>query len=258
MGLAEACQPFIVGGFSGMCASCFIHPIDLAKVRLQLFTTMSPGLKKPTFVKVILEMVKKEGILSIYSGLSASLLRQAVYGTTRLGLHRTFSNELQRLNKGKPLPFYSKVFSAMSAGSIAVCVGTPCDVALVRMQSDSMAAKELRRGYKNVFDALFRILKEEGVAKLYSGLFPSVLRGMAVNTGMMAFYDQVSLAELSAVDAVYSYITSQSRELIQELRKEDPHQPTSRSTQLCAAAIAGFTNASMSIPFDQIKSRLRK
>lgn len=55
----------------------------------------------------------------------------------------------------------------MGSGSLAVCLGTPFDVALVRMQADSMKAATERRGYKNVFDALIRVAKEEGFMKLY-------------------------------------------------------------------------------------------
>eukprot|EP00957_Ditylum_brightwellii_P082028 6237502-Ditylum_brightwellii.AAC.1 len=40
----------------------------------------------------------------------------------------------------------------MASGSIAVCIGTPFDIALVRLQADSMAPVEERRNYKNVFD----------------------------------------------------------------------------------------------------------
>lgn len=40
-------------------------------------------------------------------------------------------------------------------------IGTPCDVALVRMQADSAKPKAEQRGYKNVFDALARVAKEE-------------------------------------------------------------------------------------------------
>ena len=50
----------------------------------------------------------------------------------------------------------------MGSGSLAVCLGTPFDVALVRMQADSMKIASERRGYKNVFDALQRVAKEEG------------------------------------------------------------------------------------------------
>ena len=55
----------------------------------------------------------------------------------------------------------------MGSGSIAVCLGTPFDVALVRMQADSMKPLENRRNYKNVFDALITIVKTEGALKLY-------------------------------------------------------------------------------------------
>lgn len=55
----------------------------------------------------------------------------------------------------------------MGSGSLAVCLGTPFDVALVRMQADSMKIASERRGYKNVFDALQRVAKEEGFRKLY-------------------------------------------------------------------------------------------
>ena len=143
-------QPFAVGGISGMLASSVVHPIDLSKVRLQLFATMNPDLPKPSFATIIGTMIRKEGYVifrlvtfnlfifalkfrftSIYAGLSASLLRQAVYGTARIGLHRSFSSELQRRNDGKALSFPVKILSGMASGSIAVCLGTPFDVALV-------------------------------------------------------------------------------------------------------------------------------
>merc|ERR1711998_301998 len=78
----------------------------------------------------------------------------------------------------------------MASGAVAVTIGTPFDVSLVRMQADSMKAEGERRGYKNVFDALSRVAKEEGTGALYSGLAPNILRGMAMNVGQLACYDQ--------------------------------------------------------------------
>jgi hypothetical protein len=66
----------------------------------------------------------------------------------------------------------------------------------VRMQADSMKDAASRRGYKNVFDALIRVFKEEGFANLYSGLSSNILRGMSVNAGMLACYDQVRPSSL--------------------------------------------------------------
>lgn len=54
-----------------------------------------------------------------------------------------------------------------------------------------MKPLEARRNYRGVLNALVRIAREEGAATLYSGLAPNVFRGMSMNMGMMACYDQV-------------------------------------------------------------------
>ena len=71
-------------------------------------------------------------------------------------------------NKGAEIPFWMKTLSGMSSGAIAVTIGTPMDVALVRMQSDSMKPKNERRNYKHVIDALRRCAAEEGIGALYA------------------------------------------------------------------------------------------
>lgn len=187
---AKTLEPFVCGGSAATCASVVIHPIDLAKVRMQLFGQLNPGKPIPSFPTIIRSMISKDGVLSIYKGVDAAIGRQMVYGTARIGLHRTFSDKLVELNDGKPISFLQKTLSGMASGSIAVSIGTPFDIALVRLQSDGMAKPEDRRNYKNVFDALIRTTREEGVGALYKGLLPNILRGMSMNVGMLACYDQ--------------------------------------------------------------------
>lgn len=64
------------------------------------------------------------------------------------------------------------------------------------MQADTMKPAAQRRHYTSIFNALIRISREEGVARLWRGAAPTVLRAMAMNFGMMASYDQVSRARL--------------------------------------------------------------
>ena len=40
-----------------------------------------------------------------------------------------------------------------------------------------------RRNYKNIFDALIRITREEGFMGLFAGVAPTVVRAAALNTG---------------------------------------------------------------------------
>mmetsp|Transcript_1289 Transcript_1289/g.1534 ORF Transcript_1289/g.1534 Transcript_1289/m.1534 type:complete len:351 (+) Transcript_1289:174-1226(+) len=235
--VAEALQPFVCGGMSAMFASACIHPVDLVKVRIQLTGQGSKG-ATPSPIKIVSDIVKAEGVTGLYSGLTAALTRQATYGTARIGLHRAFSNKLEEINGGSSIPFYMKAISGLCSGAIAVCIGTPFDVALVRMQNDGSRPVSERRGYKNVFNALSRIASEEGVVSLWRGLAPNILRGMSMNVGMMACYDE-------------------AKEAILKITKDpDPKRP-SLQTKLGSAAVAGFCCAFLSLPFDLVKSRLQ-
>lgn len=64
-----------------MAATCFVQPLDLIKNRMQLSGT------KTSTMTVISSILKNEGVMAMYSGLSAGLLRQATYTTTRLGIY---------------------------------------------------------------------------------------------------------------------------------------------------------------------------
>lgn len=119
---------------------------------MQLYGQLNPGKKVPSFPSLLQGMVQTDGVASIYKGVDAAIGRQMVYGTARIGLHRTFSNKLVEMNEGKPIGFGQKALSGMASGSIAVCIGTPFDIALVRLQADSMAPVAERRNYKHVFD----------------------------------------------------------------------------------------------------------
>lgn len=57
-----------------------------------------------------------------------------------------------------------KAVIGMAAGAVGAFVGTPAEIALIRMTADGRLPLAEKRGYKNVFDALIRISREEGIA----------------------------------------------------------------------------------------------
>jgi solute carrier family 25 oxoglutarate transporter 11 len=67
-----------------MAATCFVQPLDLVKNRMQIMK-LAAGAQRPSSASVIVGVVKNEGFATLYTGLSAGLLRQATYTTTRLG-----------------------------------------------------------------------------------------------------------------------------------------------------------------------------
>ena len=159
-------------------------------------------------------------------------MRQAIYGTVRLGLHREFSDALKRQQGGGSLAAWKTVMSSMASGALASVIGNPFDISMVRMQADSLKPLAERRGYKNVFDALARIAREEGVANLWRGFEPTVARAIAMNVGMMATYDIVK-------DAIVQV------------------NGDNFSTSLASSAGAALACVVTSLPFDLIKTRLQ-
>ncbi len=55
----------------------------------------------------------------------------------------------------------------MFSGGVAAFIGTPTEVALIRMSTDGKLPPAERRGYTNAFNAIFRIAKEESLFALW-------------------------------------------------------------------------------------------
>jgi solute carrier family 25 oxoglutarate transporter 11 len=70
-----------------MGATCVVQPLDLVKNRMQLSGEGGKAREYKTSFHAIQGIIKKEGIVAMYTGLSAGLLRQATYTTTRLGIY---------------------------------------------------------------------------------------------------------------------------------------------------------------------------
>jgi len=64
-------------------AACVTHPLDLTKLRMQTVPG-SAGIN-PSMLRVIRQTVAMTGIKSLYTGLSASMLRQMTYSLVRMG-----------------------------------------------------------------------------------------------------------------------------------------------------------------------------
>ncbi|XP_076003865.1 mitochondrial dicarboxylate carrier [Genypterus blacodes] len=172
------------GGLASCGAACCTHPLDLVKVHLQTQQEV-----KKRMVGMAVHVVKSDGLLALYSGLSASLCRQMSYSLTRFAIYETVRDMMGSTNKG-PMPFYQKVLLGAFGGFTGGFVGTPADMVNVRMQNDVKLPPELRRNYKHAIDGLFRVFREEGVRRLFSGATMASSRGALVTVGQLACYDQ--------------------------------------------------------------------
>ncbi|XP_036283303.1 mitochondrial 2-oxoglutarate/malate carrier protein-like [Pipistrellus kuhlii] len=225
---------FLFGGLAGMGATVFVQPLDLVKNRMQLSGQGAKTREYKTSFHALASILRAEGGLrGVYTGLSAGLLRQATYTTTRLGIYTVLSERLTGAD-GTPPGFLLKVVLGMAAGATGAFVGTPADVALIRMTADGRLPANQRRGYTNVFNALNRIAREEGVPALWRGCIPTMARAVVVNAAQLASYFQCKQFLLDS-----GYFTDNI------------------SLHFCASMASSLVTTAASMPVDIVKTRIQ-
>lgn len=134
------------------------------------------------------------------------------------------------------LTFGEKIGYSLLTGGIGSVIANPTDMALIRFQSDNNLPPAERRNYRNVFDALGRIYKEEGVRGLWRGSVPTVARAMSVNCSHLVGYNE-------------------SKEQLQAYLGE---KKETMNIRLVASAISGVAVSLVSLPFDNVKTKVLK
>ncbi|UYV82100.1 SLC25A10 [Cordylochernes scorpioides] len=238
------------GGLAGSGAACFTHPLDLIKVHLQ---TQHQG--KLSIVGSSLQIVRHQGALALYSGLTASLLRQMTYSTARFGAYEVFKQSFS--TPSEPLSFAKKIGFAAIAGAFGGVLGTPADMVNVRycvhpclhptspacpggagckMMSSypqSPVGRCVCSSYKNALDGLIKVYRLEGPVQLFSGCMMATSRAVLMTVGQISFYDQ-----------------------IRQMLLETPYFTDNVITHLTASLCAGGIATTFTMPLDVLKTRM--
>jgi solute carrier family 25 oxoglutarate transporter 11 len=227
-------MPFMIGGASGMFATTIIQPIDMVKVRIQLKSEKFGKSANVSPVTIFNEITNNgKNYRALYKGLDSALVRQITYTTTRLGIYKSLFNHYS--DKYGAVSMKMKSLFGITAGFIGALVGNPADLILIRLQSDATLPDAQKRHYTGFTNAFSRIIKEEGVLSLWRGSFPTIVRAMVLNFGMLGPFDEV-------------------KETLNRWRGSKDVL----STRLSAAAVAGFLSSFLSLPFDNAKTKIQK
>nr|XP_043631873.1 mitochondrial uncoupling protein 5-like [Erigeron canadensis] len=237
---------FIEGGIASIVAGCSTHPLDLIKVRMQLQGENQPvraasapggsinvsGPPRVGPIGVGMQIIKQDGARALFSGVSATVLRQTLYSTTRMGLYDMMKKKWTDPETGN-MRLWKKIGAGLIAGGIGAAVGNPADVAMVRMQADGRLPAAQRRNYQSVVDAISQMAKNEGVGSLWRGSSLTVNRAMLVTASQLASYDQ-----------------------IKETILEKGVMKDGLGTHVTASFAAGFVASVVTNPIDVIKTRV--
>lgn len=233
----SALLEFPIGGLASCIAEALTLPMDTVKVRLQLDSTASIN-------SMIKSMIKEEGLISFFNGLSPALLRQLLYGSLRYGLYPFFKKFYFPNFHSDELNLFQKLISGLSAGAISSAICNPTDLIKVRMQasrnkliykdSDARNKDYIDYQYSSIYNAFKTIIHNEGYLALYTGVGPTVCRASVLAAVEMTTYDNLK-------SRIAIFLNQSDQSFI---------------VHAVTALIASFFSALASNPFDMARSRV--
>ncbi|RYR26489.1 hypothetical protein Ahy_B02g060734 isoform A [Arachis hypogaea] len=231
-----------------MLSVSLLQPMDIIKVRMQL--------GQGSGAQIASNILKTEGgYAAFYRGLSAALLRLPLHKAVQAGSYSCFLSPWSHYlyvydgiapcslsqviattvteDNRKPLSLGQKIMVNSTALTMGWAFSIPTQLAEIRMQADATFPTSKRRNYTNVFNALHRIVADEGVRVLWRGSVPEIAKQYALTTGCLSGYPP-SFRYLK--DSLgFGYTTS----------------------MIGACAISSFIGCALSLPFDYVKTQLQ-
>lgn len=123
--------------------------------------------------------------MSLWQGLSASILRQCTYSTARFALYGWLTTAAkQRSSKrgsSTTTGFGTTLACSSLAGGVAGLIGNPAEIVLVRMCADGAKDAKHRYAYPNAISGLYSVAKNEGLKAWYRGVTPNVVRSILMS-----------------------------------------------------------------------------
>ncbi|CCG81746.1 putative Mitochondrial 2-oxodicarboxylate carrier protein [Taphrina deformans PYCC 5710] len=161
----------LTGATAGATESFVVVPFELVKIRLQ--DRKSAHLYNGA-VDCVQKIVKQEGLLAMYNGLEATMMRHITWNAGYFGVIFQVKAQLPK-PEGKRAELINNFVAGSIGGTVGTILNTPFDVVKSRVQNSPRVAGSVPK-YNWSVPSLFIVAKEEGFAALYKGFIPKVLR----------------------------------------------------------------------------------
>ncbi|SOV81607.1 mitochondrial carrier protein, putative [Plasmodium sp. gorilla clade G3] len=196
-------ESITAGYISGIIQKTVSYPLDLLSIRMALgvnekyLTNNNDTLyKKKSLIKMIYEIIQKEGFSGFYKGYIPTLLTGVPYVTLQMLFFDIYKNIFQtyssnHYNNIPTLALYSSLAGSLSNLTSLIIV-FPGDTVRKRMMNNGIDNKNYI--YKNTFHCIKNIYYIEGIRNFYHGLFPSMLK--CIPSGAIQFMSYEILKHL--------------------------------------------------------------
>ncbi|KAJ8421720.1 hypothetical protein Cgig2_003528 [Carnegiea gigantea] len=196
---------YISGAVAGCAATIGSYPFDL--VRTILASQGEPKVY-PSMRSAFVGILKRRGMRGLYAGLTPTLVEIIPYAGLQFGTYDTFKRWTMAWNRLRnpegnsgsddSLSSFQLFVCGLAAGTCAKAVCHPLDVIKKRFQVEGLerdrryGARVEQGAYRNMFDALIRILQMEGWGGLYKGIVPSIVKAAPAGAVTFVAYEYTS------------------------------------------------------------------
>lgn len=200
---------FIAGLLGGIVSSIILHPFDLIKIRFQVTENKPkkdddklpyrPSYKN--FLHALKSIYQEKGLFGLYEGVTPNVVGNGLSWGLYLFIYNTvvvLNNDVDRM---KNLSFQSRIVYSTLAGLITIILTNPIWVIKTRMCLQYSQSKSTVT-YRNMFDALIKIYKYEGIKGLYKGLGPGLF-GIFHGTIQFSSYEQMKQIYMNIFQTTY-------------------------------------------------------
>ena len=157
-----------------------VTPAEVCKIRMQAqyHSMLDPAQvahrKYKNVIQTAYVMVKEEGPRALYKGLLPTTLRQGCNQAVNFTAYQYVKTHLLRMQNLQELPSWQALLLGGISGGMGPLVNNPLDVCKTRLQKQSNIAGPVK--YRGLAHALMVITREEGLAALWKGITPRLLR----------------------------------------------------------------------------------
>lgn len=226
-------KTLLAGGVAGGVEVAIMYPTEFVKTQLQLAERAAasgvggrPEFKGP--LDCARRIAREKGVFALYRGLSTLLVGSIPKAAVRFAAFEQLS-KLFKQPDGKLSTSASMVCGLGAGASEAIIAVTPMESIKTKMIHDQNSANPRYRGLGH---AVKTIVREEGIAGIYRGLVPTVVKQSG--NQMVRF--------------------SVFRKVKDFMQGGDPNKTLSFLQNISAGMVAGFVSVYATMPFDVVKT----
>lgn len=178
--------PVLAGSSARIFAATVISPLELIRTKLQ-----SEQLTYRQVHEAVRRMLRTDGFLSLWRGLSPTLLRDVPFSALYWLSYETMKGKVLKERNSTQLSFFESFLSGACAGTLAGVVTLPFDVIKTHRQielGEVTLAKE-KKQVSSTWKLIQNLYRQQGIKALFSGLAPRVMKVAPACAIMISTYE---------------------------------------------------------------------